>query len=65
MNVFIGQVREVKELPDGRQVVVSVRGARVDVAADLVPEARIGDSVLVHAGVALSVLQEQEETPCA
>jgi hydrogenase maturation factor len=38
---------------------VSVRGAQVEVALDFVPEARAGDSVLVHAGVALSLLRDE------
>jgi hydrogenase maturation factor len=39
---------------------VSVRGAMVEVALDLVPEAGEGDTVLVHAGVALSIVREDE-----
>jgi hydrogenase maturation factor len=37
---------------------VSVRGARVEVALDLVPDAGPGDAVLVHAGVALAIVRE-------
>jgi hydrogenase maturation factor len=37
---------------------VSVGGARVEVAFDLLPEAKVGDSVLLHAGVALARLQD-------
>jgi len=37
---------------------VSVRGATVEVVLDLVPAAGVGDTVLVHAGVALSTLRE-------
>ena len=66
--VFIGEIREIREDADGRHGEVSVGGARTDVALDLVPEARSGDRVLVHAGVALSVLSgadPPEPTPCA
>ena len=42
---------------------MSVRGARVEVALDLVPAAREGDVVLVHAGVALSVVREGDAAP--
>jgi hydrogenase maturation factor len=54
--VFAGRVVEVKEEPDGRVGRVSVRGARTNVVLDLVPEARAGDTVLVHAGVALALV---------
>jgi hydrogenase maturation factor len=60
--VFTGRVVELREGPEGRVGRVSVRGARVDVALDLVPDARRGDAVLVHAGVALALLREHGET---
>jgi hydrogenase maturation factor len=60
--VFTGRLVELREEPGGRVGRVSVRGARVEVALDLVPEARPGDAVLVHAGVALSLVREAEET---
>ena len=59
MNLFVGRVEQVREAPLGREGTVWVRGARVDVLLDAVPEARVGDSVLVHAGVALSILRDQ------
>ncbi len=61
MNLFVGCVEDVREGPLGREGVVSVRGARVEVLLDAVPEARVGDSVLIHAGVALSVLTDSRE----
>lgn len=57
--VFTGRVASVVDGPEGRVGRVSVRGAKVDVALDLVPEAREGDTVLVHAGVALSIVREE------
>lgn len=61
--VFTGRVGSVVEGPHGRTGRVSVRGARVEVALDLVPAAREGDVVLVHAGVALSVVREGDAAP--
>jgi len=55
--VFTGRVVGLEEGPDGRVGRVSVRGARVRVLLDLVPEAKAGDTALVHAGVALSLVR--------
>ena len=55
--VCAGRVVEVRESPQGRVGRVSVRGARTEVVLDLVPEAREGDTVLVHAGVAVSLVR--------
>ena len=60
--VFTGRLVELREEAGGRVGRVSVRGARLEVALDLVPEARPGDAVLVHAGVALSLVREADET---
>ena len=59
--VFTGRVVSIAEGPDGRVGKVSVRGAQVEVALDLVPDAQAGDSVLVNAGVALSLVREDVE----
>ena len=56
--VVTGRVVSLQTAPGGRSGRVSVRGATVEVALDLVPEAVVGDSVLVHAGVALSLVRE-------
>jgi hydrogenase maturation factor len=58
--VVTGRVLEVREAPHGRVGRVSVRGARVEVALDLVPDAGPGDAVLVHAGVALALVRDGE-----
>ncbi len=55
--VFTGRVVEVDDAPGGRVGLVSVRGARTSVVLDLVPEAKAGDTVLVHAGVALALVR--------
>ena len=43
-----------------RQAKVSFGGIVKDVNLSMVSEARIGDYVLVHVGVALSVVEEEE-----
>jgi hydrogenase maturation factor len=70
VNLFVGRICEIRADASGCGGQVDVRGARTEVALDLVPEARIGDSVLVHAGVALSVLRgedvdTEERSTCA
>lgn len=55
-HLFTGSIVELRDRPEGRVGRVSVRGAVVDVALDLVPDAQVGDGVLVHAGVALSIV---------
>ena len=67
MNLFVGEIVELREDAAGRAALVCVRGARVEVALDLVPAAQVGDSVLIHAGVALARLGEEdlEKIPCA
>jgi hydrogenase maturation factor len=55
-HVYTARIVEVREDPGGLVGRVSLRGARAEVALDLVPEAREGDAVLVHAGVALTIV---------
>jgi hydrogenase expression/formation protein HypC len=43
-----------------RQAKVSFGGIVKDVNLSMVPEAKVGDYVLVHVGVALSVVDEEE-----
>jgi hydrogenase maturation factor len=68
--VLVAEVVSVEDGPEGRTGVVDVRGAQVRIALDLVPRARVGDAVLVHAGVAIATWREErpweeEEAPCA
>lgn len=72
MSLFVGQVIRTRQTPDGREAVVSVRGARRVILLDAVPEARIGDAVLVEAGIAVAIVRDvenrstaQEGPPCA
>ncbi|MGQ9584931.1 MAG: HypC/HybG/HupF family hydrogenase formation chaperone [Anaerolineae bacterium] len=45
---------------DGLLAEVEMGGVRRTVSLALTPEARVGDYVIVHAGFAISVLDEQE-----
>ncbi len=60
--VFAGRVISVEEGRFGRCGRVSVRGATVEVVLDLVPAAGVGDTVLVHAGIAVSLLRDGGES---
>jgi len=46
-------------LLDGLEATVAVDGRRERVAVDLVPDARLGDLLLCHAGVALERLEDE------
>ena len=58
-SVVVGEVVELREGAAGVDGRVSVRGALVEVAFDFLPDARVGDTVLFQAGVALARLQEE------
>ena len=49
----------IMELGDFGMARVSAMGAERDVALDLTPQAGVGDYVLVHAGFAIEVVDEQ------
>ncbi len=57
-----GRIVETRDNPAGvgRDGAVDFQGNRVEVSLALVPEAAIGDWVLVHAGLAIELLDEQE-----
>jgi hydrogenase expression/formation protein HypC len=46
--------------PDGIAGAVDAGGVKLPVNLILVPEAKVGDYVLVHAGSAIEVLEEQD-----
>ena len=50
---------KITELGVGGMARVSAMGAERDVALDLTPQAGVGDYVLVHAGFAIEVVDEQ------
>jgi len=45
---------------DGQEAEVELGGARRRVGLQLVPEARVGDFVLVHTGFAINLLDPEE-----
>lgn len=50
---------QIKEIKSDGMALVSAMGAERDVALDLTPQAAVGDYVLVHAGFAIEVVDEQ------
>ncbi len=56
-----GEVLEItKDEPSARTGVVSFAGAKRAINLSLVPEARVGEFVLVHVGIAISVIDAHE-----
>jgi hydrogenase expression/formation protein HypC len=51
---------KITRLEDSGQGTVDYMGSEVKVHFSLVPKARLGDWVIVHAGFAISVVNEQE-----
>lgn len=55
------EIRDNTQLgPTGRNALVDFQGTRREVSLIATPEAGPGDWILVHAGLALQVLDEQE-----
>jgi len=50
---------QIEKMENGRGT-VALDGNRTEVILSLVPEAAVGDWVLVHAGYAITVLEPQE-----
>ena len=50
---------KITELLDGGMAHATAMGAERDVAIDLTPQAQVGDYVLVHAGFAIEVVDQQ------
>mgnify|MGYP001049747314 CR=1 FL=1 len=57
-----GEIKGIKDEPENvfRIGVVSFEGIIKKINLGLVPEAKIGDYVLVHVGVAISIVDEEE-----
>ena len=55
---------QVLEIKDDGMARVTAMGAERDAALDLTPQAQVGDYVLVHAGFAIEIVDQQyaEET---
>ena len=60
-----GKVVEVQEAENAalKRGKVEFGGVRREVCLSFVPEAEVGDYVLVHAGFALSIVVEEVEVP--
>ena len=50
---------QITEIKDGGMARVEAMGATRDIAIDLTPDAQVGDYVLVHAGFAIEIVDEQ------
>ena len=50
---------KITELGDGGLATVDILGATREISLDLTPQAEIGSYVLVHAGFAIEVVDEQ------
>ena len=50
---------KILEVRDDGMAHVSAMGAERDIALDLTPQAGVGDYVLVHAGFAIEIVDEQ------
>jgi hydrogenase expression/formation protein HypC len=51
---------QIEKLGDNGKAVVALDGNRTEVLLTLVPEAKLGDWVLVHAGFAITILDPKE-----
>ena len=50
----------IVEMPETEVAVVDMGGARKRISIALVPEAKLGDFVIVHVGHAIGMLDEEE-----
>lgn len=57
-----GKIEEINGLLDDtfRQGLVSFGGILKEVNLSMIPDAKVGDYVLVHVGVAISIVDEEE-----
>ncbi len=55
----IGVVGKVTQL-EGSDALIDLDGNRVNVSSMLVPELKINDYVLIHAGFAISIISEDD-----
>ncbi len=57
-----GKIKTIQALDDGlsRMAKVSFDGVIKEASLELVPEAREGDYVLIHVGIAISIVDESE-----
>lgn len=50
---------QITEMKEGSLATVNILGVTRDIALDLVPQASVGDFVLVHAGFAIEVVDAE------
>ena len=50
---------KVAKLEEGNLATVDILGVTREISVDLTPQAQVGDYVLVHAGFAIEVVDEQ------
>lgn len=50
---------KVAKLDEGNLATVDILGVTREISVDLTPQAQVGDYVLVHAGFAIEVVDEQ------
>lgn len=50
---------KVAQLEEGNLATVDILGVTREISVDLTPQAKVGDYVLVHAGFAIEVVDEQ------
>ncbi len=50
---------KVASLDEGNLATVDILGVKREISVDLTPQAQVGDYVLVHAGFAIEVVDEQ------
>ena len=55
-----GKILEIKEDPGLKMARVDFGGVLRDACIEALPEAKVGDYVIVHAGFALNILSQQE-----
>lgn len=55
-----GKILSIEEESNPKMAKVSFGGAIKNICIDWVPEAKVGDYVLVHVGFALSIIDEKE-----
>lgn len=54
-----GKILEITELAGFRTAKVDIAGTTRQVSLDMLPEAKVGDYILVHAGYGMQVIDEQ------
>jgi hydrogenase expression/formation protein HypC len=59
MNMCLAVPARIESI-NGEKATVSLAGARAEAVIALTPEARVGDWVLVHAGYAITIVDEKD-----